>query len=264
VTLIQRFGSAANLNIHLHCLVLDGVYRTTGDEPEFYPVRAPTIEQLQALLLRLIQRLMRLLTRLGYLVEEEGMSYLASPEVDPALGPLHAASCTYRIALGPRAGQKVVRLPTATALTVPTGTPTRCVELEGFSLHAETRCAINQRHKLEQLCRYITRPAIANERLSVNETGQIVLKLKTPYREGTTQIVMEPLESEGQDGPVSRPEDGIYATPRRPCPASSVASHPLSILRCLKRSCVSPLHSAPKDGALPALRGCLVDYRGDP
>ena len=29
VTLIQRFGSAANLNIHLHCLVLDGVYRRT-------------------------------------------------------------------------------------------------------------------------------------------------------------------------------------------------------------------------------------------
>jgi len=27
VTLIQRFGSAANLNIYLHCLVLDGVYR---------------------------------------------------------------------------------------------------------------------------------------------------------------------------------------------------------------------------------------------
>ena len=25
VTLIQRFGSAGNLNIHLHCLVLDGV-----------------------------------------------------------------------------------------------------------------------------------------------------------------------------------------------------------------------------------------------
>ena len=25
VTLIQRFGSTANLNIHLHCLVLDGV-----------------------------------------------------------------------------------------------------------------------------------------------------------------------------------------------------------------------------------------------
>ena len=31
VALIQRFGSAANLNIHLHCLVLDGVYRRGTD-----------------------------------------------------------------------------------------------------------------------------------------------------------------------------------------------------------------------------------------
>ena len=42
VTLIQRFGSAANLNIHLHCLVLDGVYRTTEGVPVFHAVRAPT------------------------------------------------------------------------------------------------------------------------------------------------------------------------------------------------------------------------------
>ena len=36
ITLIQRFGSAANLNIHLHCLVLDGVYRTTEGVPVFH------------------------------------------------------------------------------------------------------------------------------------------------------------------------------------------------------------------------------------
>ena len=35
VTLIQRSGSAANLNIHLHCLVLDGVYRRGGDGAGF-------------------------------------------------------------------------------------------------------------------------------------------------------------------------------------------------------------------------------------
>jgi len=35
VTLIQRFGSAANLNIHLHCLVLDGVYRRSDAGPVF-------------------------------------------------------------------------------------------------------------------------------------------------------------------------------------------------------------------------------------
>ena len=72
VTLIQRFGSAANLNIHLHCLVLDGVYRISEGMPVFHPVRAPTAEQLQALLIRMIKRLMRLLTRKGYLVEEQG------------------------------------------------------------------------------------------------------------------------------------------------------------------------------------------------
>ena len=46
-------------------------------------------------------------------------------------------------------------------------------------------------------CRFqgqITRPAIANERLSVNRAGQVVLKLKTPYRDGTSHIVMSLLE----------------------------------------------------------------------
>src|SRR5207249_450079 len=46
----------------------------------------------------------------------------------------------------------------------------------------------------EQLCRYITRPAIANERLKRNRAGQVVLQLKSPYKDGTTHIVMEPLE----------------------------------------------------------------------
>ena len=44
-TLIQRFGSVANLNVHLHCLVLDGVYRCdTEGEPIFVEVLAPTAQ----------------------------------------------------------------------------------------------------------------------------------------------------------------------------------------------------------------------------
>jgi hypothetical protein len=45
-----------------------------------------------------------------------------------------------------------------------------------------------------QLCRYITRPAIANERLKRNRAGQVVLQLKSPYKDGTTHIVLEPLK----------------------------------------------------------------------
>ena len=81
--------------------------------------------------------------------------------------------------------------------TVPTRappTPGCCASEQGFSLHAEVCCAAHQRKKLEHLCRYITRPAIANERLTLNRAGQVVLTLKTPYRDGTTHIVMAPLE----------------------------------------------------------------------
>ncbi|MGH8473873.1 MAG: IS91 family transposase, partial [Gammaproteobacteria bacterium] len=58
------------------------------------------------LLSRIIRRLMKFLTRKGFLIEEQGMSYLADTDPDLELAPLRAAACTYRIALGPRAGQK--------------------------------------------------------------------------------------------------------------------------------------------------------------
>jgi hypothetical protein len=41
---------------------------------------------------------------------------------------------------------------------------------------------------------YMTRPAIAHERLERNHAGDVVLKLKSPYQDGTTHIVMSPLE----------------------------------------------------------------------
>ena len=64
----------------------------------------------------------------------------------------------------------------------------------GFSLHAAVRWGADQRKELEHLCRYITRPAIANERLKRNRAGQVVLQLKSAFKDGTTHIVMSPLE----------------------------------------------------------------------
>ena len=69
-----------------------------------------------------------------------------------------------------------------------------CADAHGFSLHAAVRLASYQRRELELVCRYITRPAFANERLIRNAMGQVVLKLKSPYRDGTTHIVMHPQE----------------------------------------------------------------------
>jgi Putative transposase len=55
-------------------------------------------------------------------------------------------------------------------------------------------CGAEERGALERLCRYISRPALANERLQCNAAGQVVLRLKTPWRDGTTHVVMSPLE----------------------------------------------------------------------
>jgi Putative transposase len=73
VSLIQRFGSAANLNIELHCLVLDGAYRRgTEGAPEFVEVPAPTDEALQAVLHKIVTRTMKLLTCRGYWSRRRG------------------------------------------------------------------------------------------------------------------------------------------------------------------------------------------------
>ena len=76
-------GSAANLNIHLHCLVLDGVYRRGVDgASEFVEVPEPSDEALQTVLHKIIIRLMKLLTRRGVLIEEEGSTYMAASDCD--------------------------------------------------------------------------------------------------------------------------------------------------------------------------------------
>jgi len=38
-----------------------------------------------------------------------------------------------------------------------------CAGINGFNLHAAVRCEANDRMRLDQLCRHITRPALAEE-----------------------------------------------------------------------------------------------------
>ena len=57
---------------------------------------------------------MKLLTRRGVLIEEQGRTYMADNDSETdearALRPLQAGACIYRIACGPRAGRKVPAL----------------------------------------------------------------------------------------------------------------------------------------------------------
>jgi hypothetical protein len=67
-------------------------------------------------------------------------------------------------------------------------------EAAGFSLHAGVATKANECEKLERLCRYITRPAVSTKRLSMTRNGRVRYELKTPWRNGTTHIMFEPLD----------------------------------------------------------------------
>lgn len=78
VTLIQRFGSALNLNVHFHMLFLDGVYIEHPDGSlRFRWVKAPTSAELARLTQALALRIGRYLERQGLLERGTENSYLA-------------------------------------------------------------------------------------------------------------------------------------------------------------------------------------------
>jgi Putative transposase len=195
VTLIQRFGSALNLNVHFHMLMPDGVYRrdAAGGASCFVPTAALSAEELAVLVQRIAERIGRSLERAGLITRDIENAYLAfDPSEEAPLYTLLGHSITYRIATGPREGQKVFTLQTLRAQ--PAAAKPEVAESSGFSLHAGVRAQAGEREKLEHLARYIARPPIATERLALTESGQVRYALKTPYRDGTTHVIFEPLD----------------------------------------------------------------------
>ena len=177
VTLIQRFGSALNLNIHFHILFLDGVYELDSDGliAQFHAIETPTPGEMQRLLHRISERIARLLEREGYLERDsEDGSLLLDGLEDDVLKELQGSSITYRIAVGRSRGKKVFTLKTL---------PARDDEDEingqalakggGFSLHAGVSAKSYQRDKVERLCRYIARPAVSTHRLERLPDGKL-------------------------------------------------------------------------------------------
>jgi hypothetical protein len=191
-TLIQRFGSALNLNPHLHMLFLDGAYTFHGKQPNFHRARRPDHEELQRLLDTLSRRIVRVLERLGLLIADSHHPQLDFEPVS-SLDHLHAASIANRIAIGPHAGRKALTLYCVPPLNEVPNNPL-LARLAGFSLHAASVCEAHQRGRLERLCRYITRPPVATKRVSVDRQGRVVYQYKQPFRDGSTHVVLEPLD----------------------------------------------------------------------
>jgi hypothetical protein len=96
------------------------------------------------------------------------------------------------ISVGPHAGRKVFTLQTLPSCNEPFDTAVG--KVAGFSLHAGVAARKEERKKLERLCRYIARPAVSQKRLSLLRNGHVRYELKTPYRDGTTHVIFEPMD----------------------------------------------------------------------
>ncbi len=74
--------------------------------------------------------------------------------------------------LGPNKGKKALTLKTLPE-TDHTSHQGLVAKQSGFSLHAGVTVAGGERDKIEKLCRYIARPAVALERLSLSAGGNV-------------------------------------------------------------------------------------------
>jgi hypothetical protein len=197
VTFVQRFGDALNLNVHFHSLLLDGVYASgpTG-ALRFLPLPPPEDDEVERLVGQVARRIARLLERRGLGPEADPGEADTLAEEQPLLAQLYGASVAGRIAMGRRAGQRVVRVgdcidPEA---DLPALEGECCASVSGVSLHANVAVPARDRQRLERLCRYVARPPVATERLSRLEDERLFYRLKHRWRDGTTHVVFEPHE----------------------------------------------------------------------
>ena len=95
---------------------------------------------------------------------------------DPS-NQLLGSSITYRIAVGPQQGRKVLTLQTLPDYESDNPFSNSVGEVAGFSMHAGVAARAHERDKLERLCRYIARPAVSTKRLSITRNGRLHYEL---------------------------------------------------------------------------------------
>ena len=195
VTIVQRFGGALNLNVHVHALVVDGVFAKDGDAVRFHPspwLDAADVDEVLATVEAYTQRL---LASRGVDAGDDGGDTLDEWADDaPVLAGLAAASVQGRAALGPRAGARVRRRAVRLAATEPAGLGPCHARHNGFDLHAGLCLPADERDRLERIARYALRPPVAQDRLEWTADGQVRLELRRAWSDGTTQLLFDPLE----------------------------------------------------------------------
>ncbi len=154
-------GAALNLNVHIHALVLDGVFAPDGaGGVRFCPVEPMGADDVASLLTTIEGRIEKLLASRCVPVRRWGDAIdLPDP---PPLGRWHARQ-------------------------------------HGFDLHAGIVVPAGARDRLERLCRYALRPPVGQDRLQLTPDGKAVLELRRRWTDGTTHLHPTAQETRGGD-----------------------------------------------------------------
>jgi hypothetical protein len=168
ITFVQRFGGSLNLNVHLHCVIPDGVFVREKGAIRFVPLGAPPDSEVEAILRRIVVRLLPLLHARREAMETEQPDALASAQTETLLLPA--------------APKESLRRGRHSAF------------LEGFSLHAGVHLHANDREGLEKLCGYGARPPLSLKRLSALPDGRLAYRLKRPLGDGREVLALRPTE----------------------------------------------------------------------
>jgi hypothetical protein len=208
---------------------------------------------------------LRLLHRLGKLDDTDAGADTQEPDV---LLHLQAAAVQGKTALGPTAGTPDARPGRGTlAVQFRNGPGSLCADLDGFSLHAAVRIQAGRTDRLEHLIRYVARPPIAGERLSILPDGRVAYTFRKRWRDGSAAVVFDPLTFlERLAALVPRPRKklvnyfGVFASAASyrdrvvPLPETSVAPNAADDVppRCAHQQTDPPFAPAPEPERSPA------------
>jgi Putative transposase len=170
--------------------VLDGVFSfPVGRTPVFHPTPAPRDEDVARVVTAVFRGVERKLADL-----EPSVGQRRFAEDAPLLMAMAEASARGVVGTGPRRGCRIIRIRGAPVNVDVFLMGRLCAQIEGYDLQAATRLAANDRDGLERMARYLARPPIATDRLSLRDDGRLELRLKRPWRDGTTAFVFQPHE----------------------------------------------------------------------
>jgi hypothetical protein len=193
-TVIQRSSGDMRLNPHLHVVALDGIYVAGSDgPPTFRPLGHLKTDEVADVLQIAKVRVLKALERRGLVrVTPEALEVDdALAARDPVLAQLAAAAVSGLPPAGPAERKREpVAIATDGGLEI---VGDLVVQDCGFNLHAKTRAGADDDDARARLLRYVLRPPLSQERLTLLPDHRVRLTLKRPWSDGTYALEMDVL-----------------------------------------------------------------------